>query len=396
MKSSSNELIKHSATIHVSNSLSLLERKLYNILLKNAFHELLKADIYHISMRELKRNLGRDGNTDNEIKEAIEKLVGTKLKWNIFDKDSQNEWGVTTVLAAASIERGICSYEYSSKLKMFLAKPNVYARLNLLVQREFRSKHALALWEFLIDKLCTSKQDNVSTEWIDIDAYRTLLNVGGQYTDFKVLNRDAIKKPLDEINKVSDIEVEVAYKKHKKRVDAVSFSVKRKSNFQFSLPINEVKTLPQVMLKNSDVATILKNDFKIPGQIIEQILTNYNLKQITDALNYVNTQSKNFPIKNLAAYTQTAIKNSWKLDKALENKENSSWVQVQDLLKLSLGEAIFNSWIKDIKFDSYEDRKILLQAPSKLQKQRLETVYLPKILRAWKEIDPTISYVELN
>jgi plasmid replication initiation protein len=414
MQTSSNELIKHSATIHVSNSLSLLERKIYNILLKNAFHDLMRKDSYKISFIELKRNLGREGNTDNEIKEAIEKLVGTRLKWNIFDKDSQNEWGVTTVLAAASMERGICSYEYSSKLKLFLAKPNVYARLNLLVQREFRSKHALALWEFLVDKLCTSKKDEIDTEWIDVDSYRMLLNIGGQYNDFKALNRDTIKKPVDEINKVSDIEVEVNYKKSKKRVNSVSFSIKRKSNFQFSLPIDAVEENDPFQenstLKIEDTATMLKNAFKLSTKAIESIMREYDIEEIISSIDYVKVQLTRFPIENIAAYTKAAIKNGWKIESNFKNVKDSdefydnddcleypAWKHVRQLIKVELGEDIFNSWIRDIKFSSCDDGGIVnLIANSKLKKERLESRYLNKILKIWKGYDSEIRSIKLS
>lgn len=63
-----NTLLKHSGTIHISNDLTLIERKIYNILLKHAFNLIDKPVKHQIRLDNLKRLIGRDGNKYEDIK----------------------------------------------------------------------------------------------------------------------------------------------------------------------------------------------------------------------------------------------------------------------------------------------------------------------------------------
>src|SRR3989454_8549973 len=44
-----------------------------------------------------------------------------------------------------------------------LYNPHMYARLSLLVQNRFESKHALTLWELCVDYLGAKREDRKST-----------------------------------------------------------------------------------------------------------------------------------------------------------------------------------------------------------------------------------------
>ena len=97
-------LIKTTGAIHMtaSRSLSLVERKISNIFLKNAYDNLVKKDEHKIKINELIKSLGWDTRKNyNDIKLAIKKLVDTTLEFNSFGKDKINEWYVCSLLAEA-------------------------------------------------------------------------------------------------------------------------------------------------------------------------------------------------------------------------------------------------------------------------------------------------------
>ena len=48
---------------------------------------------------------------------------------------------------------GVFTYAYSPELRRRLHNPAMYARLDLNMQKQFNSKHALALWELCSDYL---------------------------------------------------------------------------------------------------------------------------------------------------------------------------------------------------------------------------------------------------
>ena len=152
-------LIKHSAAIHISNSLTLIQRKLFNVLLQRAYPTLLSEETHALPLAELKAQLGYRSKNDEPIKEGFRVLNSTQVEWNVLNKDREERWGIGTCLADAEIIGGLCEYSYSPKMRKLLGSPAVYARLNLEVQNTFRSKHALALWEFLEDALGARRRE---------------------------------------------------------------------------------------------------------------------------------------------------------------------------------------------------------------------------------------------
>jgi hypothetical protein len=237
-----NELIKHTGAIHITNTLTLVQRKTSNVLLKNAFPSLLEHETHSMAIADVAAAIGLESNNHDAIKDALRVLAKTQLEWNILGTDRKNEWGVSTALASVRIKDGICEYAYSPHLRELLRNPNIYARLNLVVQNGFRSKHALALWELLSGALSAGKAEKVSTEWMSLDSYRQLLGFStSDYPEFKYLNRDLIKFPLSEINRVSDIQADVEYQRKNRVVTGLRFHVERKGTFQLALDMKPVQ-----------------------------------------------------------------------------------------------------------------------------------------------------------
>ena len=223
------DVIKHSAAIQIQNNVTLLQRRAWNVLLANAYDELPIQDIHQISVQRLMMSLEFNSKNEDYLKEAIEALVGCRVKWNILDKDGYTEWGVAALLAGAKISRGICVYEYGPTLREKLYNPHMYARLSLLVQNRFESKHALTLWELCVDYL-GAKRDCGETPWIDIDAFRKIMGIEDSHyyaALFKKLKQKVITPALTEINRLSDFSVTVEYQHKGRRVTALKFKMRR-------------------------------------------------------------------------------------------------------------------------------------------------------------------------
>jgi len=232
VKLKKNEVAKPSATIQISNKITLFQRRAWNILLKNAFFDLkdLNNRQFTIPFRYLCEQLGYK-HTDkkyHEVDDILYKLVDYSVRWNLLGKDGKERKGAASLLAGFEIVDGICIYDYSVLLQEKLANPQVYARINLTIQNRFNSKHSLALYELFVDYKGVGQ-----TPWISIHDFRELMGLeDGKYTRFKDLKYDVINKALKEINKESDLAVTLETQKRSRRVVAVKFLIGDKPNYQ--------------------------------------------------------------------------------------------------------------------------------------------------------------------
>lgn len=98
------EVIKHSSTIAISNTISLLERKLFNHLLANAYNFLKEKELFSIALADLKKRLGFNSKNSDYFKRSLKKLVSTVVEFNLLGKEKQSEWSATSLLASVQIK----------------------------------------------------------------------------------------------------------------------------------------------------------------------------------------------------------------------------------------------------------------------------------------------------
>lgn len=212
---------KHVAAIHTSGELTLLERKMSNVLLLNAYDALLTRRTHRIPIKHMCAMLGWDESNNTErLQEALTKLASTAVRFNMME-DGKEVWRVMSMISYGEIKDGICTYRYDEYLAERLYDPEVYATINIGVQRRFDGGYALTLYEN-----CVRYRTVGSTGWWEIERYRSLLGAtASMYNEFKYLKRDVITKPLTEVNKVSDIQLEAEFKKNGRNVVAVRFII---------------------------------------------------------------------------------------------------------------------------------------------------------------------------
>jgi hypothetical protein len=221
------EAIKHSAAIHVENSMTLLQRRAWNVLLYNAYNLLPTQDSYQISVRTLCEILDFNSNNADYLKEALRALVGLRVEWNVLNKDGKDVWGIATLLADAEIEDGICTYSYGAQFRKRLFNPRIYARIDLSLQNKFENKYAQALWELCVDYLGAGRKYG-ETSYIPVVQFRKLMGIAEHsYPGMKKLNQRVLKPAIAEINKVSDLQVEVEHQRQGRKVTALKFKIRR-------------------------------------------------------------------------------------------------------------------------------------------------------------------------
>src|SRR5580700_9651837 len=78
-------LKKHVGLIHCENKLTLIQRKICNILLFNALEKIKEEDIHQISLRQLCSLAGYNSNDINLIKKSLKTLMSVVIEWNLLD-----------------------------------------------------------------------------------------------------------------------------------------------------------------------------------------------------------------------------------------------------------------------------------------------------------------------
>ncbi|MCJ8141276.1 replication initiation protein [Falsirhodobacter halotolerans] len=213
---------KHVAAIHVSGKLTLLQRRLSNVLLLNAYDTLVTQPIHRIDARTLCLMIGYNSNDTDTLKAALRGLAETVAEWDMLDAQGRQEWGVSSLLSYAKLKGGVCEYAYSPALAEKLHDPKVFALINLNIQRRFSSGHALALYENCYRFVRTG-----STGWWTLDIFRRLMGVADSpyYEVFKQLNAKIIKPAVAEVNKSSNIIITPEIRKMGRTVTEIRFLI---------------------------------------------------------------------------------------------------------------------------------------------------------------------------
>ena len=93
------------------------QRRVWNVLLANAYDELPNKEIHRVSVVELTEKLGFNSRDHDHVKRTLKSLVEYIVEWNILGKDKKQIWGVASLLASAEIENGICTYSFAPHLR---------------------------------------------------------------------------------------------------------------------------------------------------------------------------------------------------------------------------------------------------------------------------------------
>lgn len=223
-------LKKHVAAIHIDAKLSLVQRKLMNALLYNAYDALLTSKMHYINVKLLCEMIGFDSNNISYLKTALKGLSQITIEFDLLDDDGTQDWKFSVLIAEGGISKGVCNYAFTDTLSEKMYHPDMYSKINLSVLREMKSAHALVLYEN-----CYRYVDIAHTPWWDVDVFRKLMSVDDlpSYQQFKLLNRAVIQPAMKEVNAVSNIQLELETKRKGRTVTGLRFLIR--PNPQLSL-----------------------------------------------------------------------------------------------------------------------------------------------------------------
>jgi plasmid replication initiation protein len=345
------ELKKHVAAIHSSNKLSLVQRKIANALLFNAYDELLAKEEHQIHIRTLCNLIGYDSNDYKTIKKALVNLLSTVIEWNLVDGnklDKEGVWNASSIIADASIDGAVCTYSYSNKMKKLLYTPELYGRLNMVVQAKFQSSYGLALYEN-----CVRYQNIEQTPWFDIPQFRKLMGIeDGKYMIFRDFKRRVLDKAIEEVNKYSSLFVSPKVQKQGRQVVAIQFVIKHAK--ELSVQQSSDATNDSVPLSQQ-----LKDHFSFSKHQIEDTMSNYDERYILEKISIVES-SPSFvkgKINNVAKYLLSALEEDYQPAKSSKDRLRTKKADVVKPEKLDTGKKRDERKLGDYR--RYQDKQFV-------------------------------------
>ena len=285
---------KHVAAIHVSGKLTLLQRKLSNVLLLNAYDTLTSQPRHQIDARTLSLMIGYNSNDLETLKASLKGLAETVAEWDMLDADGRQEWGVSSLLSYATLKGGVCEYAYSPALADKMHDPKVFALINLNIQRRFTSGHALALYENCFRFVRTG-----STGWWSLDLFRRLMGVDGSayYESYKHLNAKVIKPAVAEVNKTSNILIRPETRKRGRAVTDIRFLIAENPQLAI-LDLDD-----GAGVRHGEVYGRLR-ELGVSDRLARQWLTSHGEAQVAAKLDYVGTRRN---VKSMVGYLSAAL-----------------------------------------------------------------------------------------
>ena len=262
-------LKKHSAIIQISNKISLQQRKTYNFLLYNA-KELLKKDSnlqsFKTTISEIKRESGIKATDNRQLKKDIEVLQTTLIQFNLLEKDDEI-WLSMQLLGQVELKKGDTNitYEFSSRIREALLKPNIYGLVDMTIIKGFESKYSIALYELLED------YKNVSIPKMTIEKFRQLMGVENKYKYFGDIRIKVIEVAIKEINEKTDFRISYDVDTVGRKVVAIKFNHTYKKSEKKAKKKRDIKglinkTLNSATSPKQNNANIETNLFKFYGK----------------------------------------------------------------------------------------------------------------------------------
>jgi plasmid replication initiation protein len=316
------ELKKHIATIHSSNPLSLLQRKISNVLLFHAYPELNQKEEHEITIKQLSLLIGYTGNNSAVLKQALKTLISAVIEWDLVDElTGEEDWTASAMLASVNIKGGLCRYAYSPRLRALLFSPSMYGKINMIVQARFTSSYGLALYEN-----CVRYRGLPATKWFEFGMFRKLMGVEiGEYKAFKDFKKRVIHKAVEDINTHSDLFVEPELIMIGRKLGNIRFKLKEREK---RVPIGIIS-----LVNHEGLIKTLIEDFSLSRNQATQLIKDYGEPFISEKINLIRSSNtfKAGKIINLAAFLISAVKEDYQdpklgpdlfLEKETKVKEN--------------------------------------------------------------------------
>lgn len=209
--------------------LTLLSRRIYNVLLFHAQQQGVDQPKYEILLSELIADARFNSNNTELLKSHIRDMQATTIEWHT--SGAGREWTSTQLLGPVVISepgRGracLISWTFPEPIRDRLVRPTQYTRILLEVSSQMRSYAAAVLYElgarYLTSPVKLTMREDI-VWWASVLTGRSDI----ESVDYRILHRDTIKKALAELDALSEeFRMETVEHKRGRKVEELQFRV---------------------------------------------------------------------------------------------------------------------------------------------------------------------------
>jgi plasmid replication initiation protein len=380
---------KHVAIIHAYSLMSVLQRKIFNVLL----YEAIKGDsgLHHkesisvecrIPFYNVCKAVKFNSNNTQYLKEAIDGLASLKIEWNLLKDKVPTDISFLNLRvlhgSPTFFQDNTLNFSFHKVMLDLIDNPSIYGTVDLEIQSQFESKYGHALYENATRFVNLQKN-----KIIQLETFRRLLGVReDKYPSMRELTRNVISPAVEEVNDRADFTLKAAGIKIGRKISAFELAVKSKKKVSIDITANA--------LFDEKLAKEVRQTFGILNEIIlKNIFNKYSAEYILEKIAYTKKyarkeQSGLYPIP----YFISALRDNYKLN------ENHLLHEIQEEIpnqKCQWKETLyylqsdFEYWKKTLEQEETAKnslqvsniKKILLRCEEKL-KQHISTHPMPQ------------------
>ena len=305
---------KHVTIIHAYSLMSVLQRKIVNVLLYEAIkgnnrvnHQNSVAVECHIPFSTLSKAVKFNSNNTQYLKEAIDGLASLKIEWNLLKDKSPTDISFLNLRvlhgAPTFYQDNTLNFSFHKVMLDLVDNPSIYGTLDVDLQSEFESKYGHALYENST-RFVNLQKNKV----IQLETFRKILGVQeDKYPSMRELTRNVIAPSVEEVNDRADFVVSLETMKSGRKITGFEVSVKNKKK-------SIVADNAPHIYENEKINKEIKQAFGILSEsVLENILNNYPEEYILEKISYTKKFAKKessgfYPIP----YFISAIKHNYK------------------------------------------------------------------------------------
>jgi hypothetical protein len=263
---------------------------------------------YRAGLNEVMRSASPSSNDFDSLRGAARGLHDTDVEW-YQDSGEERVWGISSLLSHVEIIQrkggSIVEWSFSPALKeRLMGAPGQFARIPLQTLIDLRSHAAIALYEICF-RYSTSPSGLTMRKpwkwWVPVLTGAPDSGDLGTYKQYKYFKRDVVSRAVTEVNKLSDIFVEILEHYEGRSVGELQFKVTQRA--QDKLDLGVMPLIDESLL-------VRMNALGVRGQEARSLYAEHDEGKIRAALEHVEKRVKSRnakPLDNPAAYFRDAL-----------------------------------------------------------------------------------------
>ena len=256
--------------------LTLQDRRIYNLLIGNAWNRIMSDKEHVISRNELTRYVdSHNQDIEGSLRRLMAAIVVIRIRNN---KNGNPATRQMQLLAENDIEdRGPITYKFPDALIKIIKDTQIFARLHTEVMFQLSSKYSLSLYEFLQKR---KNMDFVRSETLTVDEVRGILGVGtNKLKSFGHLNDKAIKPALEEVSFLTEYDITAEPLRTGRSVTHIRFSWNKKTDIGAQIAAVEELERSKIGRRSRQLQTVemvetitysQKSDFRVSSILLEK------------------------------------------------------------------------------------------------------------------------------